>query len=215
MIPTRYHWASALQFSCRASAEEHRRSLPGDSRVSTAVAAWTHGITIAAPPSSVWPWLAQLGADRGGWYSFDFIDNGGRPSATRILPEHQQVVVGQVVPALPGATDAFVVADVVPESTLLLTVVGPDATVIVSWVFFLEQVHNSDTRLLVRARVSAEWRDLARDPRDGDQVLLIHRIYRLLASLPPSLMIWLGGVGHGVMERRMLQGIKRRAEGRS
>jgi hypothetical protein len=156
-----------------------------------------------------------LGADRGGWYSYDFIDNGGRPSATEILPEYQNVVVGQVIPALPGATDAFVVAGVATGRSLLLTVPGPNGAAIVSWVFVLEHVDQFDTRLVVRARVAAGWRSLARDAREGDRILFIHRIYRCLARLPAPLMVWMGGVGHGIMEKRMLRGIKRRAEGRT
>lgn len=177
-----------------------------------AVASWTHAIDIAAPASAVWPWLAQIGADRVGWYSYDFIDNGGRRSAMKILPEYQDVTVGQVIPALPGATDAFVVADVVPGHTLLLTVPGSEASTLVSWVFLVEQVDRKTTRLLVRGRVSARWRDVARDARDGDRILLIHRIYRFLSRLPAAVTIWVAGTGHAIMQRRMLRGIKRRAE---
>jgi hypothetical protein len=157
--------------------------------------------------------VAQLGADRAGWYSYDFIDNGGRPSATNILPEHQEVVVGQVIPALPGAKDVFVVADVVPGSMLLLTVPGPDGATIVSWVFHLDELNESTTRLIVRARVSGAWRGLARNAGGGDSTLFIEKIYRWLSHLPGPLMIWAAGMGHGVLERRMLLGIKRRAEG--
>ena len=48
----------------------------------------THAITIDAPPEAVWPWLVQLGSGRAGWYAYDHIDNGGRPSATgrRVTP---------------------------------------------------------------------------------------------------------------------------------
>jgi proline iminopeptidase len=47
-------------------------------------------VTIEAPPEQVWPWLAQMGYDRAGWYSWDRLDNGGRPSADRIHPEWQE-----------------------------------------------------------------------------------------------------------------------------
>ena len=58
---------------------------------------------IAAPPERVWPWRVQMGAGRAGWYSYDRIDNGGRPSADRIVPELQRLAVGDVMPAVPGA----------------------------------------------------------------------------------------------------------------
>jgi hypothetical protein len=197
--------------SYSASEDEQRRVLPGDLLVPKPLAVWTRAITIEAPRASVWSWIAQLGADRGGWYAYDFLDNGGRPSATDILQKYQEVVIGQVIPALPGATDAFVVADVDPGRMLVLTVPGC-GTAIVSWVFLLESVGKASTRLIVRARVSNGWRDLARSTGAGGRLLLVNRIYRFLARLPEPLMVLMGGIGHGVMEKRMLRGIKRRAE---
>src|ERR1035438_7827126 len=44
-------------------------------------------VTIEAPSDQVWPWLVQMGGDRGGWYSWDRLDNGGRPSAQEVHPE--------------------------------------------------------------------------------------------------------------------------------
>ena len=54
----------------------------------------TMATTIDAPPEQVWPWLVQLGWDRGGWYSWDRLDNAGRPSAREIHPEWQDLTVG-------------------------------------------------------------------------------------------------------------------------
>ena len=79
----------------------------------------THGISVAEPPGRVWPWIVQMGAGRGGWYSYDRIDNGGRPSAERILPEHQHLEVGDIVPGLPDRTDVFVVGAVEPDHHLV------------------------------------------------------------------------------------------------
>ena len=198
--------------SCRTSIDEQNRALHGDLLIPEPIASWTHAITIASPAKKVWPWIAQMGADRAGWYSYDFIDNGGKPSAKNILPQYQDVVVGQIFPAIPNATDAFVVTDVDVEHYLVLNVPQIDAIPIVSWTFQLEREENSNTRLLVRARMSASWQVLAHDSSSGDRLLLINVIYRLLARLPISLMIFIGGFGHGIMQRRMLRGIKRRAE---
>ena len=82
-----------MMVSCHASVEEQRQTLPGDSMIPEPSASWTHGVTITSPIAKVWQWIAQMGADRAGWYSYDFIDNGGRPSATEILPQFQKVVV--------------------------------------------------------------------------------------------------------------------------
>lgn len=198
--------------SCHPSTDEIKRALPGDELIPQSMACFTHAITIASPTKKVWPWIAQMGADRAGWYSYDFIDNGGKPSATTILPQYQDVVIGQIFPAIPKATDAFVVTEVDVEHYLVLTVPQKDATPIVVWTFVLEATENLNTRLLVRARMSASWRELARDSKSGDRLLLINIIYRLLARLPMSLMTFIGGFGHGIMQRRMLRGIKRRAE---
>jgi hypothetical protein len=54
-------------------------------------------VTIDAPPDRVWPWLVQLGGDRGGWYSWDRLDNAGRPSARTIHPEWQVLEIGDAV----------------------------------------------------------------------------------------------------------------------
>lgn len=155
------------------------------------------------PLHLVWPWLAQLGSGRAGWYSYDWIDNDGIPSSKTILPECQCVAVGDVFPALPGAEDAFIVAAVEPDRELVLTVPGPDGSILASWDFLLEGLAPARTRLIVRGRV---WPGVPKGSR------FIKHIYRLWAAAPKPLMLALGGLGHGIMEGRMLRGIKRRAE---
>ena len=83
-----------------ATDEEVRRPMPGDDLIPDA-ASTTRAITIAAPPEQVWPWLVQLGYGRAGWYSYDWIDNDGQPSADRIIPELQQLQVGDQILMLP------------------------------------------------------------------------------------------------------------------
>src|SRR5437764_1909401 len=63
-----------------------------------------------------------MGCDRAGWYSYDFLDNGGRHSATTINPAWQHLAIGDVMPAVPGSRDAFVVIDFTPGKMLLLGV---------------------------------------------------------------------------------------------
>lgn len=95
--------------SVRADRRERARNLPGDGLVAGPAVAATHAVTIRRSRHAVWPWLVQMGAGRAGWYSYDFIDNGGHRSADRILPELQDIAVGSLLPALPGATDGFFV----------------------------------------------------------------------------------------------------------
>jgi hypothetical protein len=109
--------------SVRANPNERARTLPGDELIAAPLASLTHAITIRASRRDVWPWLIQMGAGtRGGWYSYDLIDNGRQPSAVRIVPRLQHIAVGTVFPALPGVADAFVVVGYEPDRSLVLAV---------------------------------------------------------------------------------------------
>jgi hypothetical protein len=134
----------------RPLADEDGRSLPGDELVPDAKIGWTHAITIGARPADVWPWLVQMGCRRAGWYSYDGLDNGGIPSADRILPDLQHVQAGDIFPMMPTADDRFVVRTVEPERLLVL---GDDAGSM-SWAFVLEPAGAAGTRLITRSRGS-------------------------------------------------------------
>jgi hypothetical protein len=201
---------------CRASRDERTRPLPGDGLIPAPMAIITHAITIDAPPGAVWPWLLQIGAGRAGWYAYDRIDNGGMPSARTIVPALQHVAVGDVLPALPGATDAFVVDAIIPERALVVVVpLGPgEAGLRVSWALALEPMAHGRTRLLSRGRLSPRWLSAAgaTGAVDPTHPILIERVYRLLARLPRPVLFAVAGSGHYLMESHMLRGIKRRAE---
>lgn len=141
----------------RATAGERRRTLSGDGFVHDATAEVMHAVTIAAPPEAVWPWLVQMGSGQAGWYSDDWVDNDGRPSATNIVPELRHLAVGDIMPSLPSASDSFVVAAIEPSRDLILTVPAANGSFLVSWQFFLEPIEGRGTRLLVRGRVGAQW----------------------------------------------------------
>jgi hypothetical protein len=103
-----------------------------------------------------------MGGGRAGWYSWDSIDNGGTPSAHRVVPELQTIVPGDVMPAVPGATDAFIVTSVDPPHDLVLTVPDGQGGNVVAWEHVLDRLDDSRTRLIVRGRASSRWLDLAR-----------------------------------------------------
>jgi hypothetical protein len=151
----------------------------------------THAITVHATAEAIWPWLAQMGAGRAGWYSYDAIDNGGKPSAERIVPELQTVEVGYLFPWLPHAVEGFIVFACEAHHFLVLGAPAPDGHAIVTWSFVLEPRADGTTRLIVRGRAAAQC-GLGRLP-----AWVIRRL------LPP---------GHFVMQRRQLVGIARRAE---
>ena len=96
-----------------ATDDEVSRVMPGDEIVLKA-ASTTRAISIGAPPDRVWPWLVQIGYGRAGWYSYDWIDNDGQPSARRIVPEFQGLKVGHVIEMLPGFGPQVI--EIVPDS---------------------------------------------------------------------------------------------------
>ncbi|MEJ2211735.1 MAG: hypothetical protein P8129_22240, partial [Anaerolineae bacterium] len=103
-----------------ATAEETQRRLPGDELAPQPRSEITCAVTIQAPVGEVWPWLVQIGCRRAGWYSYDLLDNGGRPSADRILPEHQHLAVGDEVLLTPKGPLAMPVAALEPVKALVL-----------------------------------------------------------------------------------------------
>ena len=87
-----------LQLRWGAAPEEIRRAMPGDEIQPKPVFNATRAVTIHARPEAIWPWLVQIGYRRAGWYGYDWIDNDGIPSSVQILPQWQQLKVGDPVP---------------------------------------------------------------------------------------------------------------------
>jgi len=85
----------------RATDDEVARDMPCDELTPEAVVS-TRAVTIDARPRDVWPWLVQMGFGRAGWYSYDRIDNDGIPSADRMVPEFQDLQVGDQIKMIPG-----------------------------------------------------------------------------------------------------------------
>ena len=135
-----------------ATSNEISRILPGDELVPEPTFNATRAITIAARPDHIWPWLQQVGVTRAGWYSYDLLDNLGRPSARDIIPELQEVAVGDVVPLSPdGEQGVHILALDLPHSMLWGTL--PDTT----WVWVCEPRADGTTRLITRIRSHYRW----------------------------------------------------------
>ncbi len=134
----------------RPLVDEAVRALPGDELVVHPKVGWTLVATIDARPAEIWPWLVQMGCRRAGWYSYDGLDNGGLASADRIVPELQEVRVGDIFPMSRKSDDTFVVRMIEPERAL---VIG-DAAGGMSWAFVLEPVDEHSTRLITRVRAT-------------------------------------------------------------
>lgn len=194
-----------------ATIEEGRVRLAGDALLPWASWQETRAVTIDGLVSEVWPWVAQAGYGRGGWYA-DLPwwrdpegRRGRRSSAERLLPEEQHITVGQVLfdgPDCDATTGAWTVRICEPERVLVLfssrTLGGREVDLDAappwfyldcSWAFALRAVP-AGTRLLVRTRVKL-------NPDN--------RAARWLASAL--------GFGDRAMQRAMLLGIKRRVEG--
>jgi hypothetical protein len=162
-----------------ATDDELEKSLPGDDLVSDPGNESTRAITIEAPVEEVWPWLAQIGQDRGGFYSYEWLENlaGCRMrNADRIHPEWQERDVGETVFLHPA--NGLKVALFEPKRVLALKGWGA---------FVLEPLDDERrTRLIARGRGQPGLASVA---------------YTLLLEIP-----------HFIMERKMLLGIKERAE---
>jgi hypothetical protein len=92
-----------------ATSEEIQSSVIGDDLCADASLIATRSITIKAPPQDVFPWIRQMGFGRAGWYSYDWLDNLGRKSATRIHDEWQSVKSGDKIPSGPISFTATIV----------------------------------------------------------------------------------------------------------
>jgi hypothetical protein len=174
-----------------ATPEEIAASRPGDELVAQPAILWNHAITLNATPEQIWPWLIQMGDARGGYYSYTFVENliSGECmyiNADSIYPEWQDPTLGQ------GMIMNILVLDDYRTNSYMLAAASPEAFGIGwSWLWQLEPLDETHTRLVIRHRISppAEM--------DGSTPLIGHAITL---------------TGY-VMEKGMLDGIRRRVEG--
>jgi hypothetical protein len=153
-----------------ATDAEVRRTLPGDELLAHTVYETTHAIAIDAPPAKVWLWLVQMGQGRGGFYSYDWVENlAGLDihSVDRVIPEYQQLAEGDIVRLAPNT--GLVAAVVQPPRALVLRAVADLETKRPplrsdpgyfdwSWAFVVEAAGEQGSRLLIRVRADTEQR---------------------------------------------------------
>lgn len=166
------------------------RLLPGDERLPGAKAQDTYSITLKAAPEAIWPWLVQMGYHRGGWYTQDWLDNGGQPGAEAIVPAWQSLAVGSRLPVADGE-DGFEVLELEAGRSLVLAscydlTAGrqqafdqprPESYWRMTWAFVLEALGPDETRLLARVRV-----DYAPE-RVGLRLLWLRPLHALMQQL--------------------------------
>jgi hypothetical protein len=199
--PWQLHWG--------ATKEEVHQPLPGDAWIPHPRMETTRAITIQARPAAVWSWLVQMGTGHAGWYSYAWLENllpssavgAGITNAQQIIPAFQHLEVGDSIPLSP--TTGLTVGAIDPPHVLALRVTmsfltgmplapdepKPDAFLDGSWVFVLEEIDEQTTRLIERVRADYQ-----------PHLWLAPLVYLLLE---PAFF---------VMERKMLLGIKQRAE---
>jgi hypothetical protein len=178
-------WIRPRAFSWGATRDEASRPMAGDELCPWPQLNATRAVTIAAGPEDIWPWLAQWGWRRAGFYSYDLLDNLGRASARQILPQFQHLAVGDWVP-MGGKTTpytAYQVARLEPV-TLMLWRKGSG-----TWLWLLEPDGAGCTRLITRLRSRYDWTR----PTIVTELILME-------------------VGDPFMMRKCLLGIKQRAE---
>ncbi|MES9538565.1 MULTISPECIES: hypothetical protein [unclassified Actinomadura] len=179
---------------------------PSDDLIENATSQSTMATSLPAPPEAVWPWLVQMGNGRAGWYSWDLLDNGGRPSSDRVVPEWQDLAVGDRLPAVPSGEMYFRVEVLDPGRTLVLRSdlelpsgrsfdprgPRPRAYSDGIWAFHLRPLPDGCTRLVVRTRGRGE------------------------PSVPNRLFAWLfGEPAHFVMQQRQFRNLRRLVAGRA
>jgi hypothetical protein len=171
-----------------ATAQERAAVYPGDELLPNPAINWTNAATINAPVEKVWPWIAQMGESRGGYYSYTFIENaivpGGRyHNADRIIHEYQNpqpgvVMIGDLLKVRAVKTESYLLAD---SSTAMGW----------NWLWVLSPLNGERTRLVVK---------IVLKPPAGTE-----------NPVATAAM----GLGAFVMQRNMIDGIKLRAEGSS
>lgn len=147
----------------------------------------TRAVTINASAEKIYPWIVQIGMNRAGWYSYDLLDNLGHKSAENLLPEYQNIQVGDLIPMSPDGKQGIWVKEFRTDEWILWWDKQGDT----SWFWGIYPENGHLCRLVTRVRMKYRWFSLS-------------AIFNLLiefCDLP--------------MMRKCMLGIKKRAEAKS
>jgi hypothetical protein len=153
LLPRHLRWG--------ATESEARAAMPGDEIALGSNMSSTRAVTIRASAAQIWPWLAQLGQGRGGMYSYEWLENlAGCDflNADRILPEFQNLQVGDLIHMGPEGYPFYSVVQVEPNRALVLRPHAPKtkAPSRAAWSFLLTEQGDGTTRLISRQQMVYE-----------------------------------------------------------
>jgi hypothetical protein len=198
-------WARPRLLTWGATPEEATGAYPGDELIPDPAHSSTMATTLPAPPERVWPWLVQMGYDRAGWYSWDTLDHGGKPSADHIVPQWQNLHEGQRVNSMANGRDWMTVA-----------VLEANRTLVLRSIYQLPSFRTVDPRPgpLPRARMDAIWGFHLRPAPGGRTRLVIRK-----RGCGPRALTWpvslLWDPLHFIMQTRQFHNLRTRADGPS
>jgi hypothetical protein len=181
---TRWRWAgaavaveawSALYWLGRtwgSTRDERDRTYPGDEIVDEPRLVTKHAVTIQASPEEVWPWLVQVGWHRAGWYTYRWVDRllfpANPPSVRELLPQHQDLKVGDRILDGPPEADCYYVVELLEPSKMMVLRswthlpkglrANARNQMEWTWAFYLDEVGDRETRLVFRVRGNLEPR---------------------------------------------------------
>lgn len=194
-------WLRDWRTSWGASPEDIKRYFPGDELVPEPNWSYTHAITINAPQTAVWPWIVQIGQKRGGFYSYQGLENLLGCQITNVdrtinkfqfMRPTDKIYLHPQAPPLTVRSMRRYYWFVLQGGNLIgaTQATGNEITANLTWTFYLQKIDNTTTKLITRGRY-AYGRGLVNSLSYGPYLI------------EPIAF---------VMERKMLQGIKRRAE---
>jgi hypothetical protein len=178
-------WLRGRYLGWGATCDELRTTLPGDGLLASAEITATRAITIAAPPEAVWPWIVQLGQGKGGFYTYDLLENlvgCNIHSAHRIVPAWQELAVGSEVRLHPEI--GLRVAELLPGTAMVLRGGVPRGRIPppydFTWAFVVREREDGSTRLVVRERYRylRRWSALLVEPVQVVSFVMSERMLR-------------------------------------